>query len=80
MKILWTQPAASTFRTLPKAVKDDLLARIALLSDFPDLYPVRQRHPYAGFRYFFVRQWCVSYVTADGTLVILAVFPTRKGP
>ncbi len=78
MKILWTEPAASAFRRLPKAVKDDLLARIDLLSDFPDLYPVRQRHPYAGFRYFFVRQWGVSYVMANETLIILAVFPTRR--
>ncbi|MGQ0569513.1 MAG: type II toxin-antitoxin system RelE/ParE family toxin [Armatimonadota bacterium] len=79
MRILWTEPAASTFRRLARAVQDELLARIDLLSDFPDLYPVRERQPYAGFRYFFARQWCVSYVTAGGTLVILAVFPARRG-
>ena len=79
MRVLWTAPAASAFRTLPKAVQDDLLARVDLISEFPDLYPLRERQPYAGFRYFFVRQWCISYVTADGTLIILAVFPARRG-
>ncbi len=79
MKILWTGPAASTFRRLRRAVQHDLLARIDLLFDFPDVYPVRERQPYAGFRYFLVGEWCVSYVTADGTLIILAVFPTRRG-
>ncbi|MBI3998593.1 MAG: type II toxin-antitoxin system RelE/ParE family toxin [Armatimonadetes bacterium] len=78
MRILWTEPAAAAFRRLPKEVQRDILDRIDLLSDFPDLYPVRDRQPYAGFRYFFVRRWCVSYVTADGTLIILAVFPTRR--
>lgn len=79
MKILWTAPAASAFRRLPRAVQGELLARVDLLSDFPELYPVRERAPYAGFRYFFVGQWCVSYVAANGTLIILAVFPTRRG-
>lgn len=80
MRIVWTEPAAATFRRLSKAVQRELLARIDLLSDFPDLYPVRQRAPYAGFRYFFLGQWCVSYAMANDTLVILAVFPARRGP
>jgi plasmid stabilization system protein ParE len=78
VKVVWTEPAAAAFRRLSDTIQDELLTRIDLLSDFPDLYPVREREPYAGFRFFFVRAWCISYVTADGMIIILAVFPTRR--
>jgi len=45
-----------------------------MISEFPEMYPVRTHQPFAGLRYFFVREWCVSYSAAEDTLVILAVF------
>lgn len=43
------------------------------------MYPVREHQPYAGFRYFFTMNWCVSYTSSGNTIIILAVFPTRRG-
>lgn len=56
-----------------------MLDRLELVSDFPEMYAVRERPPHAGFRYFVVDGWCVSYVLAEDALVILAVFSTRRG-
>lgn len=42
------------------------------------MYPVRERQPYAEFRYFFTSRWCVSYTMAEDALIILAVFPARS--
>ncbi len=43
------------------------------------MYPVRQHQPYAGFRYVVVENYCLSYVVAEDTVIILALFPARKG-
>ncbi len=44
------------------------------------MYPVRERQPYAEFRYFFTSRWGVSYTMAEDedALIILAVFPARS--
>lgn len=78
MRILWTAPAGDAFHLLPQAIRQAMLDRLALVSDFPEMYAVRERQPYAGFRYFVVRNWCVSYVLAEDALVMLAVFPARR--
>ncbi len=79
MRILWTEPVAAAFRKLRKPVQLSILDRLDAVADFPEMYPVRERQPYEGFRYFFAEGWCVSYVTAEDSLVILAVFPARRG-
>ncbi len=43
------------------------------------MYPVRQHEPYAGFRFFLVEHYCISYVLAEDAVVVLAVFPARRG-
>jgi len=50
-----------------------------MVAEFPEMYPVRQHQPYAGFRYFLVENYCISYVIAEDTVIILAVFPARRG-
>lgn len=79
MKILWTAPAAASFRKLSRRIQLSILDRLDAVADFPEMYPVRERQPYAGFRYFFTEGWCVSYAAAEDSLVILAVFPARRG-
>jgi hypothetical protein len=49
-----------------------------MISEFPEMYPIRTRDPYAGFLYFFATDWCVSYTTAENAAIILAVFPARS--
>lgn len=79
MKVLWAKPAAEAFRSLPALVQEDVAAhRIDLIREFPEMYPVRTRQPLRGFRYFFTRDWCVSYTIAENTIVILAVFSARR--
>ena len=79
MKVLWTEPAASAFRGLLRRIQQAVLSRIEMLSEFPEMYPVRQHQPYAGFRYFVVENYCLSYVVAEDAVIILALFPARKG-
>ncbi|MGH2425935.1 MAG: type II toxin-antitoxin system RelE/ParE family toxin [bacterium] len=74
MNVFWTKPAAARLYKLPRAVQRAILDRITMISEFPEMYPVRTHQPFAGLRYFFVRDWCVSYATADDALIILAVF------
>jgi hypothetical protein len=45
----------------------------------PEMYPARTHQPYARFRYFFTKDWCVSYTMSEEDIVILAVFPARSG-
>ncbi len=49
-----------------------------MISDFPEMYPMRERQPYSEFRYFFTSGWCVSYTTAENVLIILAIFAARS--
>ena len=79
MKILWTEPAAAAFRRLSRKIHLSIIDRLDAIVDFPEMYPVRERQPYAGFRYFFTEGWCVSYVVAGDSLVILAVFSASRG-
>lgn len=79
MSVLWTEPAAQTFRRLSRPVQLAILDRIDLIAEFPEMYPVREHQPYAGFRYFFTMNWCVSYALSGNTIIILAVFPARSG-
>jgi plasmid stabilization system protein ParE len=79
VRILWTEPAARTYRTLPKSVKLAILERLDVILDFPEMYPLRERQPYSGFRYFFTSGWCVSYTTGEDAIILLAVFAARSG-
>ena len=79
MRILWTEPAGRVFRRLSRSAQLAILERLDVISEFPEMYPVRDRQPYAGFRYFFTSGWCVSYTTAQDMLIILAVFAARAG-
>ncbi len=79
MRILWTESAADTFRRLARHVREAVLYRIEMIAEFPEMYPVRQHEPYADFRFFLVGGYCVSYVVAEDSVVVLAVFPARRG-
>ncbi len=79
MKVLWTKPAAEAFRRLPASIQEEVSYRVDMISEFPEMYPVRTHQPYAGFRYFFTKDWCVSYTVAEENIVLLAVFPARRG-
>ena len=79
MKVLWTEPAASAFRGLVGRIRQAVVSRIEMISEFPEMYPVRGHEPYAGFRYFVMENYCVSYVVAEDAVIVLALFPARKG-
>lgn len=79
MNVLWTEPAARAFRSLSRPLQQAILDRIDLISEFPEMYAIREHHPYAGFRYFFTRNWCVSYASSGNSIMILAGFPSRIG-
>ena len=79
MRVLWTETAAAAFRRLATHVGEAVLARIEIIAEFPEMYPVKQHAPYAGFRFFLVEHHCISYVVAEDAIVVLAVFPARRG-
>ncbi len=79
MRVLWTESAADTFRRLARHVREAVFTRIEMIAEFPEMYPVRQHEPYAGFRFFLVEHYCISYVLAEDAVVVLAVFPARRG-
>lgn len=79
MKVVWATPAAETFRKLPAAVREEISYRVKMIAEFPEMYPVRTRQPFAGFRYFFTKDWCASYTITEDAIVILAVFHVRRG-
>jgi plasmid stabilization system protein ParE len=79
VRVLWTEPAGRVFRRLSRPAQLPILERLDVIAEFPEMYPVRDRQPYAGFRYFFTSRWCVSYTTAQDMLIILAVFAARAG-
>ena len=79
MKVIWTKPAAETFRSLRASDREEIAYRVKLISEFPEMYPVRSHQPYAGFRYFFAKEWCVSYTSTDDAIIILAIFHARRG-
>jgi plasmid stabilization system protein ParE len=79
VKVLWTEPAASEFRRLSLHLQRSVLNRLEVISEFPEMYPVRQHQPYEGFRFFVVENYCLSYVVAEDTVIILALFPARRG-
>ena len=79
MRVLWARPAAEVFRTLRASDQEEVAFRVRLISEFPEMYPLRSHQPYAGFRYCFIKDWCVSYTIAEDNIVILAVFHARRG-
>ena len=79
MRVLWTDPAADALRRLSGHVREAVLNRIEMIAEFPEMYPVRQHEPYAGFRFFLVEHDCISYVFAEDTIIVLAIFPARRG-
>jgi len=79
VRVLWTEPAASAFRGLVGRIRQAVVSRIEMISEFPEMYPVRGHEPYAGFRYFVMENYCVSYVVAEDAVIVLALFPARKG-
>jgi plasmid stabilization system protein ParE len=78
VKVLWTEPAATAFQRLSRRFQQAILDRIEMISEFPEMYPVRQHQPYAGFRYFVMETYCLSYVVAEDAVIILALFSGRR--
>jgi plasmid stabilization system protein ParE len=79
LKVIWARPAAEMLRALRASDQEEIAYRVRLISEFPEMYPVRSHQPYAGFRYFFAKDWCVSYTMADDAIIILAIFHARRG-
>lgn len=60
--IRWTNEALEALNRLTDKDRRELLDHLDLVSDFPAMYPVRQRGRFVGLRYFVVRRrWLVYY-------------------
>ena len=79
MRVLWANPAADAFRRLSGHAREAVLSRIEMIAQFPEMYPVRRHEPYAGLRFFLVEPYCISYAFAEDSIIVLAIFPARRG-
>ena len=80
MKALrWTNQAILQLASLSARERQALLDRLEIATQFPEMYPARQRGRFAGLRYFVLgRRWIIYYRPGeDGDFLILAIVPVR---
>ncbi len=77
----WTNEALLGLAELTQRERETLFANLDLVSQFPAMYPARQRGRFARLRYFVVaRRWIVYYRPGEHTLLILAIVPALARP
>ncbi len=80
--ITWTNQAILAPASLNRRDRQVLLDRIELLTQFPAMYPARQRGRFANLRYFVLNKRWVTYYRPNeaGGLLIFAIVPARARP
>jgi hypothetical protein len=53
-EVYWTDSARAAFDQLPASAKQEIDRRLALLRQFPEMYPRLQRGRFRGYRRFVV--------------------------
>lgn len=81
-EIRWTNQALLALASLTNREQRMLLDRLELASEFPAMYPSRQRGRFARLRYFVInKRWLVYYrLDERGTLRIIGIVPALARP
>lgn len=81
MTVRWTNRALAVLAGLAGAEREEIFERLELAAEFPAMYPLRGRGPYAALRYFVVRRkWIVYYRASADDLVVVNLIPARARP
>jgi len=57
------------------------MERLELMRQFPEMYPMRQRGPFVGLRYFVVnRRWLLYYRLEHNRIAVIAIIPAFTRP
>ena len=76
--LVWSLEAVTILATLPPPVRDEILARAALLADFAEMYPIRRRGRFRGQRFFASFDWIVYYVVRRSGPAITTIGHGRR--
>jgi len=54
-----------------------MLDKVELLASFPQMYPVRGKGRFRGYRWFLTGNWIVYYRFVENTVYIRGLWPAR---
>jgi plasmid stabilization system protein ParE len=73
VKILWTETALRHLEEVPRRPAEQILARLETASQFPQMFPARQRGRYRGYHWFPAEDWLVFYSIVDESLIVRGI-------
>ncbi|HEX9246758.1 MAG TPA: type II toxin-antitoxin system RelE/ParE family toxin [bacterium] len=76
----WTNQAIVALASLTVRERQVLLDRLEMASQFPAMYPARQRGRFTGLRYFVLSRRWVIYYRPEEDLIVFAIVPARARP
>jgi plasmid stabilization system protein ParE len=77
-KIEWLKSVAELFnQELPTRDQLEILKRLALLAQFPDMYPLRRSGRFRGHRSFVAGNYLVFYKHIGDTVWVRGLWPAR---
>ena len=76
--IRWTNEAIVAVASMSASARQSLFERIELVTQFPAMYPARQRGRFKGLRYFVVgRRWIVYYQAMENVVSVVTIVPAQ---
>ncbi len=76
-KIVWSQTILDAFLELPEGDQRLILEKVDRLQEFPEMYPVRVKGRFRGYRWFFAGNRLVYYRVTGQRVYIRALWPAR---
>lgn len=73
MKIVWTATALRHLDAVPRAPAEQILDKLETAARYPEMYPIRQRGRYRGYRWFPAGAWLVFYELVEETLAVRGI-------
>ena len=79
--IQWTNEAIIGLAAVSSTARDSLFERLELITEFPAMYPVRQRGRFAGLRVLVLqKRWIVYYRSGNEHVLVIAIVPAIVRP
>lgn len=77
-RLTWSSEAARILFTLPLPIQTDILGKSRLLSELPEMYPVRRRGRFRGQRFFVSFEWLVYYLVRPEMVAITTIGHAKR--
>ncbi len=79
--IRWTNEAVVGLAALTAAERRAIFDHLDYITQFPAMYPVRQRGRFFGRRYFVLKKrWLVYYKSEEQSILVFAIEPALARP